>query len=351
MNTNIYINGYTLTTKICGVQRFAYNILRKLDELNLNQNIIIVVPHIPTNTSYTFNNIQFKVHKSRFNFINNNEILWTNLILARIIKNNYLVNLSNFAPLFKKNQLVVIHDIIPFRYPKTCSLLWGSFFRFMIRLFVKRVQTLCSISQFSANEILQVTNSNRLINVLGNSGEHILDITPNDDILQKLNLNPQKYVLTLSSQTHIFHKNFNILYNIANKIDLPIISVGVGYNQSNIQFTGIISDEALKSLYNNAYAFIFPSLYEGFGIPLLEAMSCGTPVICSDIPVFHEICENAALYFDVNDENEIVTHINQLHNINTREKLINNGYSRLKYYTWDTITAMLLTHILIVFET
>ncbi len=342
----VYINGYTLTTKICGVQRFAYNILRTLDKLNVGKTFIIVVPQIPINTNYRFTNIQFRVHKSKLDFINNNEILWTNLVLVRVIKDNYLVNLCNFAPLFKKNQLVVIHDVIPFRYPKTCSILWGSFFHFMVRVFVRRVEDLCTISQFSVAEILDVTHSNRLINVLGNSGEHIAEIIPNDVILFKLNLKPKEYILTLSSQAHILHKNFNILYNIASKMDLPIIAVGNGADQTNMKFTGVISDAELKSLYSNAFAFIFPSLYEGFGIPLLEVMTCGTPVICSNIPVFHEICENAALYFNVNDEPEIIKCITKLCNTDKREELINNGYARIKNYTWNKITTKLLNILL-----
>jgi len=66
----------------------------------------------------------------------------------------------------------------------------------------------------------------------------------------------------------------------------------------NIRYLGRVSDEELVRLYNQAVCFIFPSLYEGFGLPPIEAMSCGCPVLVSDIPVLHEVCGDAATYFD-----------------------------------------------------
>ncbi len=70
---------------------------------------------------------------------------------------------------------------------------------------------------------------------------------------------------------------------------------------NRIVFKTSVSDRELGSLYRDAQAFVFPSLMEGFGLPAIEALAHGCPVICSDIPVFHEILGEAATYFDPND--------------------------------------------------
>ena len=74
-----------------------------------------------------------------------------------------------------------------------------------------------------------------------------------------------------------------------------------------IQFTGLISDELLIHAYTNAHCLVFPSLSEGFGLPALEALSLGCPVICSDIPIFHEILGNSATYFDPKSVDSLVS--------------------------------------------
>ena len=178
--------------------------------------------------------------------------------------------------------------------------------------------------------------------ILGNSGEHLEKINADYTILDKLGLKHRQYIFSVSSQAHIEHKNFKILQQISGKVDLPITAVG-NYNKPGIIYTGRISDAQLKALYLEASMFIFPSLYEGFGIPILESFFCLTPCIVSDIPVFHEICKDAVLYFNPNDANDLINKIKLLQN---NESLYNNLVNQSKFivndYRWKKQAAALL---------
>ena len=99
---------------------------------------------------------------------------------------------------------------------------------------------------------------------------------------------------------------------------------------------GYVQTEELMQLYRNAVAYINPSLYEGFGIPLVEAMQQECPVVASDIPVFHEVCADAALYFnplDINDIQKAMTRIVQEDSL--RKQLIEKGKKQMKQFNWE----------------
>lgn len=100
-------------------------------------------------------------------------------------------------------------------------------------------------------------------------------------------------------------------------------------------------DELLCEAYGTAEAFVFPSLQEGFGIPLVEAMRCGVPVVASDIPVFREICANAARFFDPHDPYDLAKALLQVCRTEGRDRLIQLGFERAKCFSWDLAAAQL----------
>jgi glycosyltransferase involved in cell wall biosynthesis len=110
-----------------------------------------------------------------------------------------------------------------------------------------------------------------------------------------------------------------------------------------VKFLGFVPDEDLAILYKQAEAFIFPSLSEGFGLPGLEAMACGLPVVCSDIAVFREIYGEAACYFDALDFRDMAQKIEMvIKNSKIREGLIKNGFERIKKYSWEKMAKKTL---------
>lgn len=98
-----------------------------------------------------------------------------------------------------------------------------------------------------------------------------------------------------------------------------------------------VDDATLKALYLQAAALVFPSRYEGFGLPLLEAMQLGTPVACSDIPVFHEVAGSAALYFDPDDPDDIAATLERLIHADEefRDGMVARGRDRASAYSWE----------------
>ncbi len=122
----------------------------------------------------------------------------------------------------------------------------------------------------------------------------------------------------------------NVFHDKAKKL---ATSLGV---ENKVEFLGQVTDKELGSLYAGAQAFVFPTLSEGFGLPGLEAMQAGCPVVCSDIPVLHEIYGNAALYFDPNKASSLTTTLNKLFKSSTLEgELEKYGKAQLKKYSWE----------------
>lgn len=105
---------------------------------------------------------------------------------------------------------------------------------------------------------------------------------------------------------------------------------------SRIIITNVISDEELHVLLSNSYSFVFPSLAEGFGIPPLEAMASGTPVLVSNASCMPEVCEDAALYFDPKDENDIADKMKIiLNDEKLRDDLVEKGLNHIKKFSWE----------------
>ena len=103
----------------------------------------------------------------------------------------------------------------------------------------------------------------------------------------------------------------------------------------NIIFQNYVSDEALKNLYQNAIAYVNPSLFEGFGLTNLEAMACNCPVISSDIKSLNEISGNAALQINPNDENALCNAVVSLYKNNCLKKeYVSRGIKRIKNFSW-----------------
>jgi len=166
---------------------------------------------------------------------------------------------------------------------------------------------------------------------------------------------PERYVLYVGGRN--YYKNFNnflLAFKeiIKNDDSLFLVCAGGGiFNETEKEFIRLneltnrilhrnANDSALATLYSNAVLFVFPSFYEGFGIPVIEAMNCNCPIALSNTSSLPEIGENAAIYFDPNDPVDMKSKITQvIYDKTLRNKLIENGSIRSKDFSWTKTAA------------
>jgi glycosyltransferase involved in cell wall biosynthesis len=326
MGARIYINGRFLTQEFTGVQLYAYNLCLEL--LDAQKNFVLLVPH---NTSVP---APFAEHHQFVKPFTGN--FWEQYSLPRFIakmKNATLVNLCNAAPLARIHQIVTIHDLAVFQNKKWFHPIMANWYAFMIPKIIKNAQKIITISQSMAKEINETFPSS----VTKTS------IIPNKFLPAKespkvpTGLPYDSYFLMVGSMNP--RKNIEFITQAFATLKQNLVVVGGGSthftevtktSNSNIWYTGYIATEELYGLYQNAHALIMPSHYEGFGIPLLEAFHFSIPVLCSDIPAFREVAQNAALYFN---PKSVASFIAQLHNLKLNTTmLIEEGNKRLTFY-------------------
>ena len=359
MVKHYYINGRFLTQTLTGVQRYAIELLKALD------NLISSRRQDFKNVSFTVLAPKNTIHKIDLECIPIRQIglltgqAWEQFVLPLYSRDGTLVSLCNIGPLCKRNQVVTIHDAAVFGIPESFSFAFRLWYRLAQYALGKIVKHILTVSNFSKNDIVRHMNiSSSKITVIYHGREHIYSTTPQDNIIIEHGLKDRPYLLAVSSLSP--RKNFQAIIlalEKLNKIDFDIVIVG-GRNQKvfgtqsrslagSVIYLDHVSDDQLRALYEHAACFIYPSLYEGFGLPPLEAITCGCPVIASDIPPLREVCGEAALYCDPYDIDDIADKINtMLTDKDLRRQFIKNGLKRAEMFSWQK-TAISFVRVLL----
>jgi glycosyltransferase involved in cell wall biosynthesis len=347
--SKIIINARFLTQSITGVQRFAVEICRELRKLD--SEILFVSPHNIVHSDLA-EEFAVKIVGKRIGHY------WEKIELPNYINRHHmdalLVNLCNSAPLFYRKQIVTLHDVAVYKNPSWFSKLFVILYKLMSPIIVKNAKRIITVSQFSKDEIVRFLRVDPdKIDVISNSVSHFHVSAPTTPPLIN-----GKYILCVGSVEP--RKNLIRLlkaFSLINTIEYKLVVVG-GKNKlfnglsldtelnddtlDNIIFTGYVSDDELINLYSNAIAFIYPSLYEGFGIPPLEAMKFGCPTIVSNISSLPEICDDASLYVDPFSVESIQEGLLQLIlSSDTRERLIEKGSQQVLKFSWQKSASLL----------
>jgi len=353
---DIYITARFLTQPITGVQRYGIELSKAIKKISINYEKYNIKFISPKNV----------IHKEIADFLEVKQVgnlkgqLWDQISLWKFLKSKgspLVVNFANTLPVFYENKIVTIHDIIHLRYPVSCSYNYRKYYEIIFPLMIKYSKHIITVSEFSKKEIYSYfgIDEQKISVIYGGISERF------NPQKFKIKNQEEKYILGVSSIA--YHKNFiklieaffylktkNIKLYIVGGINEKIFSKNSAKflnhikNNENIKFLGRVHEDTLIQLYSNALCFVYPSLYEGFGLPPLEAQACGCPVVISDIPVFKEIYEDSALYFNPLDPQDIANKIEEIINNNyLRDTLIEKGFKNSKKYRWENSAKQFLS--------
>lgn len=268
---------------------------------------------------------------------------------------------STISFFVRGKKIVTVHDLAYFMPSlRAYTLLDTLFMRIMIKSSCKRADMIISDSENTKTDIINILGINEdKIKVIYGAADPkykvIVDDVKMSEIKDKYGLNG-KFILFTGGITP--RKNLIRLIeafaNISNKIPHKLVLTGgKGWNNKKelelieqngkIKRLGFVPDAEMPYLYNLADIFVYPSLYEGFGLPILEAQACGCPVIASNVSSIPEVGGNGVLYIDPNSISDISEKlINLAHDANLKRRLINEGFKNVKRFDWDKTTKELL---------
>ena len=329
----IIVNGRFLLHRVTGVERYAREILLELDKLIKPGEMEIAIPP-ETKEVPGYKNIKVirvgKLHNR----------LWEHISLPHYVKklNAVSLNLCNVAPLPNPG-IVAIHDVKIKAHPEYFSKKFRLWYELLLKNETSRAKKIITVSEFSKREIMKYYHVDESrITVIPDAWQHYERVGYDENTLSKYGLLKDEFFFAMGSMEP--NKNFRwiaetakkmpeLFFAISGSINENVFSDGLGFEKpSNMKLLGYVSDEEAKTLMRDCKAFLFPSIYEGFGIPPLEAMSAGCKrIIVSDTEVMHEI---------FGDSVEYINSTSRDYNIDIDLKVLEKDKKNvLKSYSWE----------------
>ncbi len=335
--------------KYGGVSRYFSELIFQFRK---DPNIEIMLPRMLDQNYYLGNNNRLYELLNKYNFRGKKRLInFININLSKhFLRNNDfdIFHPTYYDPYFLKSLkgkpfILTVHDMIHEKFTD---------------LFPEKDINIKNKKELilRAEKIIAISNQTKqdIIDIIGADAEKIEVIYQgyrlNNGKISPLFQTPRNYILFVGDRRH--YKNFVRFVNAfaqvhKKKSNLKLVCVGDPFSKSeeilimNLGIYGVttvlsVNDSELASLYKNAELFVFPSLYEGFGIPILEAMASGCPIAISNSSCFPEIAEDAAEYFDPYDEGSIAKAIETLlNNTKRRIELISRGLEHVKKFSWE----------------
>ncbi len=344
--TRVYFNGRFMTRPITGVERYGWEIIREIDNLCGQRHHAIrgldfeIIRPNGVISQHPFTNIRETIAGRRTGH------LWEQFALPRYAKGGVLVNLCNFAPLIGARSITSVHDANVYLIPGNFSWRFRMAYRTLLPLVIRRSQKWITVSHYSADQLGAFQVSNRPPDaIVGNGCEHILRLNPSASRLAGVQL-PRPFIFAMGSRSQ--NKNIDLLLSVAKSLRSQGVSIVLagGVNLRSFQASstidhdlaielGRIEDHDIAYLFSQALCFAFPSFYEGFGTPALEAMISGCPVISANTSALPEVLGDAALYCSPTDASGWLASILKLNSTpDLRADLVARGRKRAALYSW-----------------
>lgn len=274
--------------------------------------------------------------------------LWTQFVLP-FKSGDILFCPANIAPAFvpkNKKLVVTIHDIAFFTHPNSFSKFFRFYYKLIIPFVVKRADKIITVSNYSKKEIEKyypLSKGKIEVTYLGKDERFKKqDIEKKEQILYVGSMNERKnFIGVLQAFELLKNKKFKLIMvgNFSSNFaidDNSRFSIEQAKKNSNIEFRSGVSDDELIKLYKESKLFVFPSFYEGFGLPVLEAMACGTSIVCSGTSSLLEVGGDAAVYCspydiqDIRDKMDLV-----LADVNLQNDMVKKGLQRAELFSWS----------------
>jgi len=342
-----------------GVSTYLYNLIDELAKIDSQNEYFIFV----NNTFKHF------VHKKNFHFIQSRintvnpqiRVFWEQLILP-ILLLRYKIDLfhsgMNILPLFcPVKAIVTMHDLVPIKSQETRDSKRNLYHNLLTKISVKRAKKIIAVSESVKEGMIKYFKiPPKQISVIYEAASDLfnpLNRKTVDVFLKKRKIDfpfiffvgtiePRKNVTRIIEayaklkKEHKIREKFIIAGSKGWRSDEVFDSIEKFNLQGDVSFIGPVDHSEVKFYYNGAEAFVFPSLHEGFGLPVLEAMAYGCPVITSNVSSLPEVAGDAAIRVNPNDVNELASAMKSvLTNDKLRKQMIEKGLIQAKRFSWQ----------------
>lgn len=347
----LFLNGKFYAGATNGVHRVADRLLRELDRLAAagdepaGWDMRLLLPERP-NWAPEFTQIervpQHLGHTQR----------WEQLVLPFIARSGLLASFANLAPALHRDTVTMVHDaqfrLSPGSYPT--KLRWG--YRALVPLGARTSAMVLTVSDYARDSLATfgIADPART-HVLHNGADHILETPADYGILAEHGLARGGYALLFGSAAR--YKNVAVVFaafahGVSTTMPLVIVGpcrealVSAGLRPpAGAVFVGGVDDARLRALYEHAHCLLYPSRTEGFGLPPVEAMLCGCPVVAAPAGAMSEVCRDAVLYAGLDTPNEWAAAVDALADPDVRAEKIAAGRARAARFTWSAAGSAL----------
>jgi len=333
--SKIYINGKFLTQQKTGVQAYAFGMMEAMKRRNIPFEVL-------TPKSIVLSD---GISAKKIGFFSNSSWWeqWSLPLYVNRQSNSVLINFCNSAPLLANHQIVTIHDLaFEQKGVKWFSFSFKLWYRFLIKRIAKSAKFIFTVSEFSKQEIIDHYEIDcKGVKVVPNGlNTHINFVKrqiDGDYLLLVGGDNPRKNAASVTSQIETI-KKLGYKLVILNTENAVFSSFEKTIHASIIYFD-YTTQEQYYSFIKYAKALVYPSLYEGFGIPVLESLCLKTPVICSDLLVFRESFGNLPIYINPIDLSEFTKGLEKLRDVTISDLDV----EKLKQkYSFDESVSLIL---------
>jgi glycosyltransferase involved in cell wall biosynthesis len=293
--------------------------------------------------------------------------LWEQVMLPLHDRGQPIWSPCNTGPLAVPEQVLTLHDAAIFDHPEWFSRAFVQTYRLLWPLLARRVRRIVTVSHYSRTRLAEALDiPEGRIEVVPNGVSqrfHVVDSQTISEVAARYGVEYQRYFVTLSTIEP--RKNLGLVLRAWKKaatrcpVGTKLLLLGGGgashifstdqtvdIADSGIIRAGFVPDADLPALLGGACGLLYPSLYEGFGLPLLEAMACGTPAVTTALTSLPEVGGKAAIYVDANDAEDLACQIIRLASeTSLRRELSEAGLERARIFSWDA-AARFMEHIL-----